>query len=206
MHNSTKLVRYLTDIRTVKLTRRTAMKGVGVVGASSVAGCLGGSSGGGETKTINETENSSTDTDSGATQWFDATLEDVRTDEPFTLTDFDQPVLIHMFAIWCSKCDRQEQRVDALRATNDAFRMVSINVDQNEDDAAVQEHANSNGYDWQWVTPPSAVTESLVDEFGSSITVPPSVPMVLLCPDGSYRRLDDGVKSPETLQSALDSC
>jgi thiol-disulfide isomerase/thioredoxin len=185
----------------------------GAVGAISVSGCLGSSDSGTETRNINDTEDETTDsesneTDTGAesTQWFDATLEAVRTGESFQLNEFDEPVLVHMFAIWCSKCDRQERQVDQLRADTDSFRMVSINVDPNEDDAAVQEHANSNGYDWQWVTPPSAVTESLVDEFGRSITTPPSVPMVLLCPDGSYRRLEDGVKSPETLQSALDSC
>jgi len=133
-------------------------------------------------------------------------LEDVRTGETFRLTDFDQPVLIQMFAIWCSKCDAQERTVDQLRVNTDDFRMVSVNVDPNEDDAAVQEHADSNGYEWQWVTPPSAFTGSLADEFGNSITHPPSVPMVLLCPDGSYRRLERGVKSVATLKSALDSC
>ena len=183
----------------MRLTRRTAVELAGGLGTVGLAGCLGS----GETA---ETSGTTDGSDTDSTQWFETELEDIRSGESFQLAEFDQPVVIHMFAIWCSKCDAQERQIATLRAENDAFAMVSVNVDPNEDDEAVLEHANSNGYEWNWVTPPTAFTDSLVDEFGTSITHPPSVPKVLLCPDGSFRRLEGGVQSASDVESELGTC
>jgi len=186
----------------MQLSRRRAVELVGL-GAMSLSGCLGGSG----SDEAASTSGNINDIESDGSQWFDATLEDVRAGESFRIADFEEPVLVQTFAVWCSTCDEQERQVDTLRSEGDTeFAMVSINVDPNEDADAVREHATSNGYEWQWVTPPSAVTESLVDQFGTSVTHPPNAPMILLCPDGRFERLENGVKSPETLRSELETC
>ena len=187
----------------MQLSRRRAVELLGSLGVLSLSGCLGSS---GSSETDSSSRNIE-DLESDGSQWFDATLEDVRAGESFRIADFEEPVLIQTFAIWCSTCDEQERQVDALRSSGDAeFAMVSVNVDPNEDAEAVREHATSNGYEWQWVTPPSAVTESLVETFGTSVTHPPNAPMILLCPDGRYKRLENGIKSPETLATELETC
>jgi len=179
------------------------MELVGGLGVLSLSGCLGGS---GEAEDPSSSGNID-DIESDGSQWFAATLEDVRAGESFRIADFEEPVLIQTFAVWCSTCDEQERQVDTLRSGDGPeFAMVSINVDPNEDAEAVREHATSNGYEWQWVTPPSAVTESLADYFGTSVTHPPNAPMILLCPDGRYKRLENGIKSPETLTTELETC
>lgn len=136
--------------------------------------------------------------------WLTTTFEDVRTGSSFELASFDEPVLVHLFAIWCSKCDRQEARIADLREDREDFEMVSLNVDPNEDGEAIRDHAESNGYDWRWAVVPPEITDRLVDEFGSDVVNPPTVPKLVICPDGEPVRIEDGVVPPEDLGDAID--
>ena len=133
-----------------------------------------------------------------------APLEDVRTGETFTLGGFDRPVLIETFAVWCSTCLAQQRESAELhdRVGDDAVT-VGLNVDPNEDATAVAEHADQHGFDWYYAVSPDDVTRSLVDQFGESMANPPSAPVVLRCPDGGARRLEDGVKSADVLEAEL---
>jgi thiol-disulfide isomerase/thioredoxin len=168
------------------------------ISAASVGltGCLssGGGSGGGQSGD-----------GSGSSDWLSTSLTDVLTDETFTLDGFDSPVLMQNFAVWCSTCAAQEANLDSLRQAVDEVVLVNINVDQNEDATKVRQHAEQNGYDWRWAVPPGSFTRTLVETFDRSIVVPPNAPIVMICPDGSYRRLTDGVKSVEKLKTELDT-
>jgi len=148
----------------------------------------------------------SADSDEGgdAAAWLSEPLEDVLTGDSFTIWGSDEPVLVHNFAVWCSLCDRQEERIDDLRGTFDGFTMVSLNVDPNEDADRVRDHAESNGYDWRWAIAPPSVIDSLDDEFGASVLSPPNVPLVLVCPSGNYEQFD-GILSPEELRERIES-
>lgn len=181
----------------VDFTRRTALRLAGVVAAGGVAGCLGDESG----------SDGDTTTDGGTTDWQTATLTDVRTGETFSVAQFDRPVLVETFAVWCSNCKRQQDELLAFHdAVGDDVVSVALDVDPNEDAAKVRTHAESNGYHWRYAVSPPPVTESLVDEFGVGMTNPPVVPMVLRCPDGSARRLKDGHKSTSYLREQADGC
>ena len=147
------------------------------------------------------------DTQTGSV-WETTKLEDVLTGDSFAVADFDRPVFLETFAVWCSTCRQQQHESATLHErVGDEVITVGLNVDPNEDADAVREHANEHGFDWYFSVAPPEVTRSLVDEFGESMANPPSAPVVLRCPDGTVQRLEDGVKSADTLEAALeDGC
>ncbi|WP_435345803.1 TlpA family protein disulfide reductase [Haloarchaeobius sp. HRN-SO-5] len=183
------------------ISRRDALRLAGVGVTAGLAGCLDAFEG------ATGDDTSVGDDDGGDVDWRTATLTDVLTDEQFTIADFDRPVLVETFAIWCSNCKRQQ---DELKRFHDAVGedvvSVALNTDPNEDAAAVREHARSHGYDWRYAVSPPAVTRSLVDEFGASMTSPPIVPMVLYCPDGMATRLQNGHKPTSYLRERTGEC
>lgn len=181
-----------------RLSRRTLLGGVGATALGGMAGCLGSDNG---------DSGDGGDRMSADPGWYEATLTDVLTDETFRIADFERPVLLEPFAVWCSNCQRQqEEMIDFHEAVGDDVVSISINVDANEDAQRVREHAARHGFDWRYVVAPTAVSEALVDQFGSSIVNPPSVPMVLVCPDGLVDRLKDGHKETAFLRSQVDTC
>ena len=138
--------------------------------------------------------------------WLTTELEDVRTGETFTIGGFDDPVLLHTFAIWCSTCQQQHGEFADLMAEGDVeFVPVELNVDPNEDADAVADHAEQYGYTWPFAVSPPELTSVLVDEFGTEMTSPPASPVVLVCPDGETQILDDHtVISAEDLEGAIE--
>lgn len=165
----------------------------------ALAGCAGGSGSGG----------SGTPSSSGtsSTTWTTAALTDVRTGEEFAIADFgDRPVLVETFAVWCSTCLAQQKQIRALHErVGDDVVSVSLNVDPNEDASRVRKHLDRHGFEWRYAISPPAVTESLVDAYGQSIAVPPQAPVVLVCAGGGTRRLPNGVKSADNLQSEIEA-
>jgi len=184
--------------------------------------CLAGVAGCSETDSTTNGERtaSMTDTADGAGEtttsteavaspdaaWRTTELTDVVADETFTIADQQGPVLLHSFAVWCPKCARQHDHLKTLQEqVTDDVTLVSLNVDPNEDAAAVREYAADSGYDWRFVVSPAGVTESLVDDFGTSITSPPAVPIVIACPDGTASLLSQrGPKSTAYITDSLD--
>jgi hypothetical protein len=174
-------------------TRRAALAAAGtLVATAGCLGSLGGGSGGG-------------DGDTTADAWRTTALTDVRSGEAFTVADLDPPVLVETFAVWCSTCLAQQRAMRTLHERRPAVTSVTLNVDPNEDAGRVRSHLAEHGFDWRYAVSPPAVTESLVSQFGSSMTVPPRAPVVLVCGDGATR-LGDGVKSADRLAAAVDGC
>lgn len=144
------------------------------------------------------------DGSAGEAFWMNTTLQDVNTDEEFAIGSFDEPVLVETFAVWCTTCTRQQQEVKRLHEQRHDFISVSLNTDANEGPERVRTHTERNNFTWRYSVSPPVVTQSLIDEFGSSITIAPQAPMVILCPDGSRERLENGVKPASHLSERLD--
>lgn len=137
--------------------------------------------------------------------WTTTELEDVTTGETFTLDEFDVPVLLETFAVWCPDCLEQQRESQAFHEGSDLDAVsVALNVDPNEDADVVRDHAEAHGFDWYFAVAPPEVTADLVDEYGESIAHPPASPVVLRCPDGSSRRLEDGLQPAEALEEAVE--
>lgn len=140
--------------------------------------------------------------------WKEAVLVDVNTGDSFKINDFsDKPILLESFAVWCPTCTVQQREIKKLHdEIGDAFISISFDTDPNEDEEKVREHTEKNGFNWIYVVSPIEVTRALIDEFGIGFVNAPSAPVVLICPDGTSRKLSSGVKSSDELKEEIESC
>ncbi len=137
--------------------------------------------------------------------WRDIPLRDVISGESFRISDFaDQTVLLESFAVWCPTCTKQQEEIRKLHEqVGKRVISISLDVDPNEDEQLVREHALRNGFDWLYAVAPPELTRALIDSFGTAIVAAPSAPVILICPDGSEdqeaRALKRGVKKADRL-------
>lgn len=138
-------------------------------------------------------------------EWTSMPLTDVRNSDTFTISDFEEPVIVETFAVWCTTCTRQQKEIQTLHeAVGEDIVSVTLNIDPNEDADKVREHLDRHGFDWRYAVAPPEMTQDLINDFGRSITVAPRAPMVVVCPDGTVDRLPDGVKPADMIQSSVD--
>ena len=133
--------------------------------------------------------------------WQQIQLQDVSSDETYTIGELEKPVLVETFAVWCPTCTNQQQQLKEFHNQSNVTS-VSLDVDPNEDEAKVQQHIDRYGFDWRYSIAPSSLTRQLINEYGSSIAQPPIAPMILICENGT-RRLPNGVKPPSKLSEEL---
>lgn len=205
--------------------RRRFLATVGTTGVALAAGCLGDGTtptdgagaddGAGSTATGGTIDGTATEsamddtaTDDGSEEatdadWRTAELEAVRSGETFRIDDLEHPVVVQTFAVWCPKCERQQ---DALAGVGDEATVVSLNVDGNEDGDTVAEHAANNEFDWRFAVAPVPITQSLIDEFGTDVTTPPTSPLAVVCGDGSTTFSSGSVLSTAQVTDMTDEC
>jgi len=120
-------------------------------------------------------------------------LRDVRTDATFTLAELAAggPVIIETMAIWCSNCRQQMQEVTAAHEIAE-FHSVSIDVDPTELAEDLVAYADREGFDWPFVLADAELASLLRDRFGTAVLQPPSMPKLLIRPDGSVELLPLG--------------
>lgn len=140
-----------------------------------------------------------------AQDWRDIPLRDVVSGESFRISDFEgQTVLLESFAVWCPTCTKQQEEVRKLHEQiGDGVISISLDVDPNEDENLVREHAIRNGFDWRYAVAPPELTRALIDQFGTAIVAAPSAPMILICPDEEARLLKRGVKRADKLREEI---
>ena len=139
--------------------------------------------------------------------WRDARLTDVNTGESFSVQDFHgERILLETFAVWCPTCRKQQEQIQRLDTLGVDHVSLTIDTDPNEDAQKVIDHTATWGFDWRFAISPAEVTQSLIDEFGIGIVAAPQAPVILICEDGSARKLSSGVKSAESLANQLESC
>jgi thiol-disulfide isomerase/thioredoxin len=138
--------------------------------------------------------------------YMDLPLQDIMSQEQFSLSDFaGRKVLLQTFAVWCSKCKRQQIQLAELREeVGDDVVIISLDVDPNESVETVRTHISENGYDWYVAIAPPDFTQLLMQSFGSVVVVAPAVPMILINEDGETRLLRRGVKSVSKLKRELE--
>lgn len=138
--------------------------------------------------------------------WLDVELEDVLTGEVFRLSDFDVPIVVESFAVWCPTCKKQQDEIQRLVDSGDDSVHVSVNTDPNEDVAQVVGHVERYGYTWSFVVFPADATQMLIDDFGTGVVNAPRAPVILVCPDGMARLLESGVKDVDKLKEEIGKC
>lgn len=191
-------------------TRRAVLSSVGAGALAGLAGCLSTGSGSGDPTDAGDSggNESGGDGDGSSADWRDISLTTVRGDESFTVGGLasEGPVLVETFAVWCSNCLRQQKTMIDFHEANPDVTTVAVDIDPNEDAKKVRDHADKHGFDWRYAVAPSEWTKSVTSEFGSSMANAPSVPMLRVCGPDDVKRLKDGQKSVEFLESALEEC
>jgi thiol-disulfide isomerase/thioredoxin len=161
-----------------------------------------------EAATAKSTESASGDeTVSNSLAWFATELTDVNSGQTFTLNDFHgQIVLVEGMAVWCTNCLSQQRELVRLHEQiGDAAISVAIDVDLNEDEALLRQHAEVNGFDWRYAVASPELAQALAAEFGNAFLNPPSVPMFLIDKEGAVHLLDFGHKSTDYLTAQIQS-
>ena len=113
-------------------------------------------------------------------------MVDVRGQAELTLGELaaDKPVIVETMAIWCTNCRAQMHQVVAAHELAD-FHSLSIDVEAYEAPADLAAYAEQEGFDWPFVKADAELATLLRAEFGTAVLNPPSMPKILLRPDGS---------------------
>lgn len=151
---------------------------------------------------LTSTDGAQSDPTSSNSDWQEAELTDISTDEQYTVSDLEKPVLVETFAVWCSTCTNQQNELKKYHEES-GVESVALNVDPNEDEQKVQQHIDRYGFDWRYSISSSNLTRQLINEYGNSIATPPLAPMILVCENGT-RRLPNGVKPVSQLEEEVD--
>ena len=138
--------------------------------------------------------------------WKNIELKDINTGNTFKISDFNNPILVESFAVWCPTCRKQQDELKKLHEELPEVVSISLDTDPNEDEVKVLEHAIKHGFDWLYAVSPVDLTKLLIDEFGFTVVNAPSAPVVLVCGDGEARLLPRGVKDVDELKEEIERC
>jgi len=62
----------------------------------------------------------------------------------------DGTLFVETFAVWCSNCLRQQKTMIDFHEANPDATTVAVDIDPNEDEPKVQDHAEKHGFDWRY--------------------------------------------------------
>jgi cytochrome oxidase Cu insertion factor (SCO1/SenC/PrrC family) len=141
-------------------------------------------------------------------EWFDMELTDVQTGKVFTINDYaGKVVLLETMAIWCPNCVVQAHEVRKLHellGEPEDLISISLDVDLNEDQAALKEYSSGYGFDWHFVVAPLLVARALGNLYTAQYLNPPLSPMMIIDRDGEVHHLEYGLKDAETLKPIVE--
>lgn len=144
----------------------------------------------------------------GEPDWFSYKMTDVRTGQPFTMSEFaGKVVLLETMAQWCPTCERQENEVKKLHellGNPDDLVSISLDVDLHEDEASLKQYAERLGYDWILAVAPLEVARALGNLYSAQYLNPPVSPMLIIDKNGDVFGLPLGLKSAESLKNTIE--
>ncbi len=139
--------------------------------------------------------------------WFNVQLTDVQTGQPFTIHDLaGKVVLVETMAEWCPACRVQEDEVKKLHSLlghRPDVVSISLDVEDQEDAASLQEYASFWGYDWRFALAPLEVQRALGNLYSAEYLNPPFIPMLVIDRQGKVYGLPYGLKNAGSLQLTL---
>jgi thiol-disulfide isomerase/thioredoxin len=140
--------------------------------------------------------------------WQQIALTDSRTGETFTLADFaGKTVFVETMATWCTNCRQQLKNVKEVAAQVDSEDVVfiAISVETNISAEQLAQYQQNEGFDWSFAVATPELLQALVDEFGQTITNPPSTPHFILYSDGTSTDLTTGIESADEILTQLNA-
>ena len=140
-----------------------------------------------------------------AQPWATEALVNVQTGETFRIADLvagGNVVIVETMAIWCPNCRQQGAEVQAALAElgpTSKVAYVVLDVDLNEDAAALADYQTQTGFDGKYAIAGIPVARALADEFGANMLNPPLTPIVIVGTDGIGTLTAHGAKSSEQI-------
>ncbi len=136
-------------------------------------------------------------------------LTNAVTGETFTLADFyGQTVFVEPMATWCTNCRSQLRNVrDAIEQLEadgmEDIVFIALSVETNLSDEDLADYAATQGFDWTFAVMPPDMLRALVDEFGRTISNPPSTPHFIIRPDATFTDVVTGIESSSEIIEQL---
>ena len=124
----------------------------------------------------------------------------------FTLADcIGTPVLVELFATWCSNCRQQlPKSQDAAVALGDQAAVIALSVETDIDPEAVAQYAVDNDFPAiRFAVMSPELLAAFVEEFGNSAANPPSTPKIVIDAAGVASEMTTGQESTEDLVAQL---
>lgn len=137
--------------------------------------------------------------------WTKVPMTDAVTGEQFSIDELakqGKPVMLHTFAVWCPACSMQLRETEHFLATDpDAFTLVGIDLDPNENQDMVKRHVEKNNLPGRYASAPKELTRGLVETFGTGFAL--ELPQTIIVCNRTVNHLGSGVFREQTLKSAL---
>lgn len=130
------------------------------------------------------------------------------TGETFTLADFaGKTVYVEPMATWCTNCRQQLRTVQGAQPQLDSnnVEVVALSVETNIGSGDLANYAADMGFDFTFAVMTPELLEALVNEFGRTITNPPSTPHFVIQPDLSFGELHTGFSSADEVLALTGS-
>jgi thiol-disulfide isomerase/thioredoxin len=137
--------------------------------------------------------------------WMTTELTDACSGETFALTDFvGKTVYIEAMATWCPPCRDQLARVKEATAQipeedREEIVVVALSSEVDLPPESLAEYAASNDFPFIFAVMPVEMLQSMADELGQEIAVPPATPHFIVAPDGAIGAIRTGSESSEDL-------
>lgn len=109
-------------------------------------------------------------------------------------------------AIWCTNCLQQQGQVKALHGqlgARDDFVSIGLDIDPNENTAALKTYVQNKGFDWLYAVPSKDVSREIASLYGDQFLNPPSTPIVVIDRHGDAHPLPFGIKSADNLMKTI---
>jgi thiol-disulfide isomerase/thioredoxin len=156
------------------------------------------------TDTINEIEEK-TQTEPDYT-WMKIPMEDAINERDFTFEEYAKtgsPVVIHIFAIWCSICTMQLKESTTFQETYpDKANIIGIDVDDTESKMSVAQHVSRNEVTGTFAAAPKEVSTGLVNTFGPLVVV--QIPQTIIIVDKDIFYIGPGLVTANALAKIID--
>lgn len=137
-----------------------------------------------------------------APDWTNLQLVNAATGATFTLADFaGKTVLVEPMATWCGNCRAQQGYIaTAMESLNpDEFVFISLSVGENVSNSVLADYAVRNNFPQLFAVATDDLTRALVDNFGFSVTSPPSTPHFIISPIGTVSALTTGFHQADAI-------
>lgn len=140
--------------------------------------------------------------------WQTLPLTNARTGETFRLADFaGKTVYVEPMATWCINCRAQQNIVREVRTQlgDGDYVYLSLSVEVGVVSASdLAQYAERENYGWMFAVATPEMLAALTEQFGLSISNPPSTPHFIIYPDGTFSDLQAGRRhSVDELVTAL---